>query len=91
VVAAGVAVVAGALAGLAAAGCNHAWKSPDPPGAWADAAASGSGYGVGLARQAHIFGRSGPPQTGPSPYDNPAALILKEHAGDAGADGGARD
>jgi hypothetical protein len=88
----GVAAVAGALAGLAAAGCNYAWKSPDPPGEWADAAAAGSGYGVGVARQAYIFGGGGTPTTGPSPYDNPAAVILKEHAGDAGAgDGGVRE
>jgi len=72
------------LAALVATGCNSAWNSPDPPGEWADAAASGSGYGTGLTRHAHVFGERMPLQ-GPGPVENTRELALKKLAAEADA------
>jgi hypothetical protein len=69
-------VILGAVAGvLAGAGCRKTAAAlerpvtaPRPPGEDGDAPAAGSGYGVGLARQAHIF-RGDSPSVGASSVD----------------------
>jgi hypothetical protein len=75
-----------ALAALGAPACDRAWRSPDPPGEWADAGAVGSGYGLGVARQAHIFQGERTPQTGPPRAED--IRVPPQHpirAADAGA------
>jgi hypothetical protein len=78
-----------ALAAAVATGCGPPWRTPDPPGEWGDAAAAGSGYGTGLARQAHTI-RGDRSEPGPGPVDNTRELALKKRAAD-NPDAGAGD
>jgi hypothetical protein len=60
-----------------------------PPGEDSEAAAAGSGYGVGLAREAHFFGEHG--QSGVSRLDRAGHTRLPRDGGPPdGHDGGAR-